>query len=38
MCYLVGGTLLWGKKEKDLEFHSVVYFLDGLEGKEYISF
>ena len=26
------------KKEKDLEFHSVVYFLDGMEGKEQISF
>ena len=23
-----------GKKEKDLEFHLVVYFLDGLKGEE----
>ena len=37
--YLVGGTLLWEKKkkEKDLEIHPVVHFLDSLEGEEYVS-
>ena len=25
------------KKEKDLEIHTVVHFLDGLEGEEYVS-
>ena len=37
-CYLVGKALLWGKKkEKDLEFHSVMYFLDGMEGKNRLA-
>ena len=32
---MVGGGCFCGeKKEKVLEFHSVIYFLDGLEGKE----
>ena len=26
------------KKKKDLEFHPVVHILNGLEGKEYVSF
>ncbi|RVW12419.1 hypothetical protein CK203_107250 [Vitis vinifera] len=27
-------ALLWEKEEKDLDFHSAVYFLDGLEGEK----
>ena len=32
--YSWGGSFVGKKKEKALEFHSVIYFLDGLEGKE----
>ena len=32
--YSWGGFFVGKKKEKTLEFHSVIYFLDGLEGKE----
>ena len=28
------GSLCGGKKEKNLEFYPVVYFLDGMEGKK----
>ena len=28
------GSFVGKKKEKTVEFHSVVYFLDGLEGDE----
>ena len=28
------GLLCGEKKEKNLEFHPVVYFLDGMEGEE----
>ncbi|RVW33397.1 hypothetical protein CK203_094263 [Vitis vinifera] len=32
--YLLEGLICREEKEKDLEIHSVVYFLDGLEGEE----
>ena len=32
------GPLCGEEKEKGLESHTVVYFLDGLEGEEYTSF
>ena len=32
------GPLCGEEKEKGLEIHTVVYFLDGLEGEEYTSF
>ena len=32
------GSLCGEKEEKNLEFYLVVYFLDGMEGKEYVSF
>ena len=32
------GSLCGEKEEKNLEFYPVVYFLDGMEGKEQVSF
>ena len=32
--YSGGGCFCGEKKEKVLEFHSIIYFLDGLKGKE----
>ena len=31
------GSFVGKKRKKKLEIHSVIYFLDGLKGEEYIS-
>ena len=32
--FQLDGLFCGEKKEKDLEFHPIVYFLDGMEGNE----